>query len=678
MPSLRFQDFSGGLWVPAEQGSSNEQPGFAVPANALLQADNVEYLPSGGIRGRRGRTLRTGAPIANADSVIGLWRHYGRRGQLQATKSEFSVFEVGTFGTAIWADVAQAESEDGLGASVNLIGGVSSHYLKADHAHFVIPTTSAVVGIEVAVKRCQQDSGSVGAVRDIEVRLSKAGHVPVGDNKALVNNNWPVAEYQWEIYGGPSDLWGTTWTPDEINAVDFGAMLAVTSTHAAEVAQVDCFRITIYYTVSDDLRRFLVATHETYPFLQSVSVFQEHQTIPGSFWRVGGWVDTGFRPRFVYWPARNMTFVFAGGTDLYQYNGSSMERVLPAVISDVTMQPRTGPHAALFKDRLYATDPNELNYSVYASDILDETIWRPDAHLNVSDSQGGRINGLEAWGDSLWIFKETSIWRWVGDVSLEAGISPLTQVSERGCVAPATIQVTPWGMVYLAADGLFVMTTEGEQDLSAPIAPLFASRTTKTVYASAVGVYHERRDVYYLKLDPTASECYVLHRVKMPTTEGEAISFAWSRIPLLPLNAGCTWPGEQDAGELFLGDLDGYIWEADVGASDTFVPIATTIQTPFRTLSSDRVRGRAYEVEAVYRGTGSLSGDLRYDQATAAQVALSLGTATVVPAFQYPRQTIVDQAYLGRFVAMALTNAIDGPEYELHEISLSTHLRSKR
>jgi hypothetical protein len=675
MPSLKFNDFSSGLWIPADGDSVDPQPGFAVPENALLVADNVEYLSSGGVRGRRGRTLRTASAIPNADEVVGLWRHYGRRGQLSSVKSPRIATTDGSYGVVDWANEVQTLAEDGVPATVTLpVDSQLSYYLRWRSFGFAVPADATITGIQVQVRRCQEGNASSGAVRDVRLKLSKTAGVLVGDNKASLFSNWPIDDYQWATYGGATDLWGTTWTPAEINAGAFAVYFSVGSTHGDEVAQVDCARVTVFYTTAEDYRHFLAAvTRSTF-----LEVWRENPVAAGSFTKLVQTKYAGYHPRFVYWPARNMTFIFCGGSTLYSYNGVVLEDVLGEVVADVTMTPRTGPHATLYKDRLYATDPNELNYSIYACDILDETIWRPEAHLNVSDPQGGRITGLEAWGDSLWIFKETSIWRWTGDVSLELGIGSLVQVSDRGCIAPATIQITPWGIIYLASDGLYAVTLDGDVALSAPIRPLFASRTTQSIYTSAIGVYHERREAYYLKLNPTADECYVLHRVRMPTTEGEAISLAWSRIPVLPVNAGCTWPGEQDKGEVFFGDRDGKIWEADVGSQDVGDPIATVIQTPFRALSTERVLGRAYEIEAIYRGTKALSGDLRYDQSVGSQVEVALGAAVVAPAFQYPLQTIVNQVQLGRTVSVKLENSADGPEYELHEINLSLHLRSRR
>jgi hypothetical protein len=80
-------------------------------------------------------------------------------------------------------------------------------------------------------------------VVDSVVRLLKGG-VLVGDNKASAST-WPGVETV-ATYGASNDLWGTTWTPAEVNAADFGIALSVVVTEGS--AQVDHISITVYYT----------------------------------------------------------------------------------------------------------------------------------------------------------------------------------------------------------------------------------------------------------------------------------------------------------------------------------------------------------------------------------------------------------------------------------------------
>ena len=79
---------------------------------------------------------------------------------------------------------------------------------------------------------------------DNVVKLVKAGSV-VGDNKATAEQ-WSADADATVTYGADGDLWGTTWTPAQINAATFGVVLSVTNT--AGTAKVDHIDVTVYYT----------------------------------------------------------------------------------------------------------------------------------------------------------------------------------------------------------------------------------------------------------------------------------------------------------------------------------------------------------------------------------------------------------------------------------------------
>lgn len=56
----------------------------------------------------------------------------------------------------------------------------------------------------------------------------------------------------WVAYGDESNLWGTTWTPAEVNASTFGCLLTATEgSGGTEEVTLDAIRITVYYTLPD-------------------------------------------------------------------------------------------------------------------------------------------------------------------------------------------------------------------------------------------------------------------------------------------------------------------------------------------------------------------------------------------------------------------------------------------
>ena len=70
----------------------------------------------------------------------------------------------------------------------------------------------------------------------------------VGSNKAAASTEWPLANTV-ATYGANNDLWGTTWTPAEINDSSFGVALSANSTNN-RLAYVDYMQIAVTYTVS--------------------------------------------------------------------------------------------------------------------------------------------------------------------------------------------------------------------------------------------------------------------------------------------------------------------------------------------------------------------------------------------------------------------------------------------
>ncbi len=74
------------------------------------------------------------------------------------------------------------------------------------------------------------------------VQLQKAG-VSVGNNYANTTLHWPLND-TYATYGGPADLWGTTWTYADINSPNFGSVLKADVFNGG--IDVDHMQITVY------------------------------------------------------------------------------------------------------------------------------------------------------------------------------------------------------------------------------------------------------------------------------------------------------------------------------------------------------------------------------------------------------------------------------------------------
>lgn len=148
-----------------------------------------------------------------------------------------------TVGTYEWFSGNSAKTENEDFASVDLGGGVNiSYYLVAQQFGFSIPTNARIDGIVVEIKRWEDQ----GVVNDYRVRIMY-GEEDIGTVDRAAAGEWPGVNI-YKTYGSSSDLWGRTWTYADINSDFFGVALSVTNPSGGPIANVDDFRITVYYT----------------------------------------------------------------------------------------------------------------------------------------------------------------------------------------------------------------------------------------------------------------------------------------------------------------------------------------------------------------------------------------------------------------------------------------------
>ncbi len=155
--------------------------------------------------------------------------------------------DVADIGSETWQNPGNITAAGSPYATVSLYQGHRfSHYLEGTLYTFNIPADAAIVGIEVMVNRYANPPST--SISDYELRVLKAG-VPEGDNKAVATP-WPNTLTP-ATYGGPTDLWGTTWTPADINSSNFGVALSAqrdNNGNNSRTAVVDTMKVTVYYS----------------------------------------------------------------------------------------------------------------------------------------------------------------------------------------------------------------------------------------------------------------------------------------------------------------------------------------------------------------------------------------------------------------------------------------------
>ncbi|MCB7129405.1 MAG: hypothetical protein J3T61_07700, partial [Candidatus Brocadiales bacterium] len=145
-----------------------------------------------------------------------------------------------------WTNSNNIFTSNDVRAVATAAAGGSTPTLQATGFGFSIPGGATITGIIVTIERRQ-----VGAGRaiDVSVRVRKSGG-PVGENKAKAEL-FPL-EDEIESYGSSIDLWGTTWTPAEINNALFGMEFQAQEITASDAvqAEVDHVTIAVHYTTA--------------------------------------------------------------------------------------------------------------------------------------------------------------------------------------------------------------------------------------------------------------------------------------------------------------------------------------------------------------------------------------------------------------------------------------------
>ena len=147
----------------------------------------------------------------------------------------------GIYGAFDWKDTQNvtASSTEFAYVTGSTIAGFPgySEYLVTGNYGFNIPSSSLISGIEMKVSRKGLYSSGDAYITSASIYLSKNSgsvHPPFDGTIETINTPWSLdvypgttSSYTTDTYGGSTSLWGTTWTPAEINSTDFGAYYQV-------------------------------------------------------------------------------------------------------------------------------------------------------------------------------------------------------------------------------------------------------------------------------------------------------------------------------------------------------------------------------------------------------------------------------------------------------------------
>ena len=150
--------------------------------------------------------------------------------------------------TPLWSNPTNVNLADGLFATFTAKNTATSNYLNTSSYGFAIPSNATIIGISVDVNRKASNGTSSKNIKDTNVQL--IGGAGASSNLADTVNRWPTT-IATLTYGGSANLWGTTWTPAQINATGFGFRIKVVtgSSSTNVIASIDYVRVSVFYSL---------------------------------------------------------------------------------------------------------------------------------------------------------------------------------------------------------------------------------------------------------------------------------------------------------------------------------------------------------------------------------------------------------------------------------------------
>lgn len=167
-----------------------------------------------------------------------------------------------------WTPINEGLTKHGEGAPVS--STASTKILKLTKFGCSVPPAATILGITARIHR-----RGAGASDDV-IQLYKGGSL-VGSNKAA--GAW-AASYEVATFGGPTDMWGTSWTPEEVNADDFGIGISASGSGTVDV---DMVTIKVWFDDGGFARYFI--DQAVIEFFATGSSGEMHAA---GFWESGG------------------------------------------------------------------------------------------------------------------------------------------------------------------------------------------------------------------------------------------------------------------------------------------------------------------------------------------------------------------------------------------------------
>ncbi|MDP4263158.1 MAG: hypothetical protein Q8941_11580 [Bacteroidota bacterium] len=163
-----------------------------------------------------------------------------------------------------WVNTENAGASDNKYATFgNLADITGSHtdYLMAQGFGLIIPANAQITGIMAYIESSDMNA----CTADYNIRIVKKGGIGTSEHSAGDLYFNADSKDNYRTYGNNADLWGESWTPDDIEANDFGIAIAALRAVTGRVTEgrIDNIRIAVYYFLPTTLPLNLISFFAT-------------------------------------------------------------------------------------------------------------------------------------------------------------------------------------------------------------------------------------------------------------------------------------------------------------------------------------------------------------------------------------------------------------------------------
>ena len=227
---------------------------------------------------------------------------------------------------------------------------------------------------------------------------------------------------------------------------------------------------------------------------------------------------------------------------------AALGAAMPA--GDATWTPPTGRFVLVQNNRLFfANDPSDSPSRVWYSEDGSHDIFINTSYLDIRQNDGDAITFLKGILGQLTVGKNNTIQKiYIDGIDPDTDWSISDPISYVGCQAPYSAVNTPYGIVYLAKDGIYRFNGQYSELISESVTPTIQD-ISPTNLENTWGVYHD--NTYHLAYTSESSGGQVNNRVLVL----DFLSKAYS-IDLLSINAFAAFNSGNDWGVLYAGASD--------------------------------------------------------------------------------------------------------------------------